>query len=89
MTVTDVFALADPPAPVHVMLYVALEVGETDTEPEVPEAVKPLAVHEVALVLLQVSVDDWPEVMEVGLALNEAVGAGVVGGVTLPPIVNE
>jgi hypothetical protein len=36
---------------------------------------KPMPVQEVALVDDQVSVDDWPAVMDVGLAVSEAVGA--------------
>ena len=49
--------------------------GLTTVEPEVPEAVKLPPVQEVALVELQVRVDDCPALMEVGLADSEAVGA--------------
>ena len=35
----------------------------------------PLPVHELALVELHVSVEDWPLVIEAGLALSETVGA--------------
>jgi hypothetical protein len=76
-TATDALALAEPPVPVQVMLYVVFEVGATETEPDVPFALKPLPVHEDALVELQVSVADWPLVIEVGFALNVTVGAGV------------
>jgi hypothetical protein len=55
---------------------VVLVVGATETEPEVPEAENPVPEHEVALVEDHESVEDWPEVMEVGLAVREAVGAG-------------
>ena len=48
------------------------------TEPEVPEAVKPVPVQLVAFVEDQVSVEDWFAVIEVGLAESETVGAGVV-----------
>ena len=48
--------------------------GVTDTEPDVPLAVKPVPVHDVALVDENVSVDDWPATIEVGLALRVAVG---------------
>jgi|HubBroStandDraft_6_1064221.scaffolds.fasta_scaffold63781_2 hypothetical protein len=58
VTFTVAFALAEPPEPVQVMLYVVLDVGETETLPDVPLAVKPVPVHEVALVELQVSVED-------------------------------
>jgi hypothetical protein len=36
---------------------------------------KPVPVQEVALVDDQVRVDDWPLVMDAGLAVSEAVGA--------------
>ncbi len=39
---------------------------------------KPLPVQEVALVDDQVRVDDWPLVMDIGLAVSVAVGAGAV-----------
>ena len=52
-----------------------LAIGVTATEPDVPDAVKPVPVHEVALVELQVSVEDWPEGIEVGFAVSETVGA--------------
>jgi hypothetical protein len=51
-------------------------VGETLAEPEVPEAVKPVPVQEVALVDDQVKVEAVPEGTVVGLAVREAVGAG-------------
>ena len=50
------------------------EVGETDCVPEVPEGVKLVPVQLDALVEDQVSVDDWPEVIDVALAESEAVG---------------
>jgi hypothetical protein len=77
VTVTLADAEALPPAPVHVTLYVAFDVGETEIDPEVPFAVNPLPVQLVALVEDHVSVEDWPEVIEVGFALNATVGAGV------------
>ena len=53
-------------------------VGDTLTEPETAFAVaKFVPVQEVAFVELQVRVEDWPEVMAVGLAVSVAVGAGV------------
>jgi hypothetical protein len=55
-------------------------VGFTDCVPLV--ALVPVhpfeAVHEVALVEAQVSVDDWPLVIEVGDALNVTTGSGCV-----------
>ena len=53
-------------------------VGETDVLPEVPDALKPVPVHEVAFVELHVSVDDWPLVMLVGFAERVAVATGAV-----------
>jgi hypothetical protein len=79
VTVTPAEAEALPPAPVHVTLYEMFEVGETVTLP--PEAVMPRPAHEDAFVELHESVDDCPDVIEVGFPLNVTVGAGVgVGG---------
>lgn len=52
-------------------------VGETDVLPLVIvlPVQPPDAVHVVAFVLDHVSVDDWPVVMVVGLAIIETVGA--------------
>jgi hypothetical protein len=44
----------------------------------VPEGENPVPVQEEALVEDQVRVDDWPDVIEVGLADREAVGTGLV-----------
>jgi hypothetical protein len=51
----------------------------TMAEPLVPEAIKFVPEQEVVLVLLQLSVDDCPLVMEVGLAESEAVGVVETG----------
>jgi hypothetical protein len=61
---------------------VALLVGLTLCVPErfLPPLQEPEAVHEVALLELQVSVEEPPEVMLVGLALSDTVGAGFAGG---------
>ncbi len=61
-------------------------VGETTAFPEMPEAVKPVPVQEVALVLLQVRVDDPPEAMEAGEAEREAVGEETVAPVPVSAI---
>ncbi len=55
-----------------------------------PANVPPVAVQEIALVELQVSVDDDPLAIVVGLAVNEAVGLGTTvtvadAGVLVPP----
>ena len=65
-------------------------VGATDTEPETAFAVAKLVpVHDVAFVEDHVSVEDWPEVMVVGLAVSVAVGAGVTVEDTLTLAVFE
>ena len=46
----------------------------TFTEPEIPETGKLALLQEVALVELQVSVDDCPDEIEAGLAVSTAVG---------------
>ena len=51
-----------------------------DAEPEIPEAAKFELLQEVALVELQVSIDDCPDDIEVGLADRTAVGAAGGGG---------
>ncbi len=63
-------------------------VGETDWVPEVAfvPVQPPEAVQLVALVDDQVSVDDCPDVTEVGEAVRETVGAGVVGGGVVPEV---
>jgi hypothetical protein len=84
VTVTDRTGLV-PPAPVQVRLYVVVAVGLTAWVPLValvPDQ-PPEAVHPVALVLLHVSVLDWPLVMVSGLPLSVAVGAGVELTVTV------
>ena len=67
-----------PPAPVQVREYVVVTVGLAVTDPEVPDAVKPVPVQEVALEEDHVRVEDWPDVIVVGLAERVAVGMGVV-----------
>jgi len=60
---------------VQVIEYVVEVVGETDTEPEVPLAVKLVPVQLVALVEEYVRVAELPEVILVGEAVRVAVGA--------------
>lgn len=91
-TVTVADPVAFPPAPVHVIEYVVEVVGETEVEPLVPLPEKPVVVHEEAFVELHVRVEDPPEVIEVGDAERETVGAGVAAftdivadPVALPP----
>jgi hypothetical protein len=74
-TVTVAFALAVPPGPVAVKVYVVVAVGDTDTLPLTGSTV-PLIETDVAFVVVQVRVDDWPRVIVEGLAVKElTVGA--------------
>jgi hypothetical protein len=56
LTATVADALTAPPAPVHVMEYVVVAVGETTLVPTVPAGVKLTPVQEVAFVEFHVSV---------------------------------
>src|SRR3984957_2302519 len=76
VTVTDCASL--PPPPVQVRLYIVVAATTTDALPLVarlPVNVPPLAVHEVALVLVQVSVVAAPAATVVGDAVKVTVGA--------------
>ncbi len=57
-------------------------VGDSLSDPLVPRVPDqpPLDVHELALVLDQVRVELAPEVIDVGLAVNDTEGAGAGGG---------
>ena len=83
VTVILANADADPPLPVHVRVYVEFAVGETVSEPLTDRAPLQLPDAEqlVALVELHVSVEDWPAVIDVGVAVRVTVG--VVTGVKL------
>jgi hypothetical protein len=78
----EALAVAGPAVPVHEIQYAALLVGEIVTVPDTPVAVKLPPVQELALVEVQLRVDDCPEVIDVGLAANEAV---VVDEVAIGP----
>ena len=96
-----VAAVLVPPVPVHVREYVVFAVSApVDWLPLVafaPANVPPVAVHEVALVELQVRVDAPPPAIVVGLAVRVAVGmvpidTVAVAAVLVPPVpvqVNE
>jgi len=74
-----------PPLPAHVRVYVEFAVGETVSEPLtvcVPLQL-PDAEQLVALVELHVSVEDWPAVIDVGVAVRVTVGVGVDAVVTV------
>ena len=76
-TVTVTERVVVPPAPVQASVYVAVAVGETPWVPAMPllPLQAPEAVQLVALVLDHVSVLDWPDVIEVGLAPSVTVGS--------------
>lgn len=81
VTTTVADWLADPPAPVQVSVYIAfalkipvLSEPEVAFDPDQP----PEAVHDVALVEVQESVEELAEIMEFGLA--DIVTVGTVGG---------
>ena len=79
VTVTVVLEFAVPPAPVQATEYVVVTVGETEDEPYVaPPVENPVPVQEAASVEDHESVEDWPEMILVGLAEREAV-EGEVG----------
>lgn len=85
VTVMLANADADPPLPAHVRVYVEFAVGETVSEPLtvcVPLQL-PDAEQLVALVELHVSVEDWPAVIDVGVAVRVTVGVGVDAVVTV------
>jgi hypothetical protein len=52
--------------------------GVTTVEPEIPDAVKPAPVQDVALIEFHERVDDCPAFTDVGLAESDTVGG--VGG---------
>jgi hypothetical protein len=85
-TVTVAESFAVPPVPVHVSVYVCVVVMvEMTCEPFTPFAPlhPPLAVHDVALVLFHLRVEEPPEVTNVGSAVMETVGGGFVVTVTV------
>ena len=74
-TVTVAVFVAVPPVPLAVSVYVVVTPGETLAVPEAGLLPTPLSmVIVVAFVVDQVSVDDAPRAMVVGLALKVAVG---------------
>jgi hypothetical protein len=80
-TVTVIESLPDPPVPVHVSVNVDVAVrGPTDAVPltALVPLQDPLAVQLVALVVLQVSVEEPPLATLVGLAVSVTVGAALV-----------
>ena len=81
ITVTVIFCVAVPPAPVHASVNVVLAVTLVIAcEPDVAfvPVHPPLAVQEVALVELHDNVAEPPEVTDVGDAERVRVGVGAV-----------
>jgi hypothetical protein len=76
-------ATADPPFPEQVIEYVVVTVGLTAVEPEIFDAVKLLPLQDVALVELHDRVEDFPALIDIGLAASEAVGGGGAATVTV------
>ena len=84
VTVMLANADADPRFPAHVRVYVEFAVGESVSEPLtvcLPLQL-PNAEQLVALVELHVSVEDWPAVIDVGVAVRVTVGVDAVVTVT-------
>jgi hypothetical protein len=79
VTVTVADALALPPVPEQLIVYVVVAVGVTVTVPfVVTDPVRPaVPVQLVALVVATVSTEDAPSAIDTGLAVSDAVGAGV------------
>ena len=73
----EALALAVPPGPVAVIVYVVSSVGETSRTPLRPAESIPFMVQEVAQCVSHVSVALSPMVMVVGDTLIEAVGLTV------------
>ncbi|WP_331611943.1 hypothetical protein [Povalibacter sp.] len=75
-TVTMADCEIAPPLPLHVTVKVVVVVGATCSDPEgalLPDQPSE-AVQAVVLVLDQDRVDDWPGLIDVGLAVKVTVG---------------
>ena len=79
VTVTETSAVAVPPGPVAVMVYVVASVGDTWTDPLAPtDPMSGSITQASALVEFQVRVDDSPDWIFSGLALMLTVGKGIL-----------
>jgi len=77
--VTVAWLVIVPPGPFAVNVYVVVVVGWTIVEPDSACDPMPLSiVTVVALVVVQIRFELWPEAMALGEAEKEIVGAGVV-----------
>ncbi len=74
MTIKFTAAVAGPPGPLAVNVYVVLAVGETLVEPvSATEPMPLLMLQDVALVVVQLRVEIPPDVVLVGFAANESI----------------
>ena len=92
VTVTVAADVVVPPAPVAVAVYVVVVVGLTDCVPPLDPKVYllpsvPLIVTCVAPVAVTVKTEEFPDVMDAGLAEMVTVGSGI--GVTVTVAVAE
>jgi hypothetical protein len=72
-------ATTEPPGPEQVTVYVFVEEGDTDMEPEVrPPVEKLVPTHDVALTDAHVSVEELPGAIDAGDATNDTAGTGAV-----------
>jgi hypothetical protein len=77
LTVTVAVLVNVPPGPTAVSVYVVVDVGLTEVDPESGCDPTPWSmVTVVALVVVQTSDELWPEPIVLGVAENEIVGAG-------------
>lgn len=87
-TVTEVADVAVPPAPVAVNVYCVVADGDTFMDPEAATEPMPWLMEiDVAFVVVQVRVAEFPAVMVTGDADSVAIGAagGSAGGKLVPP----
>jgi hypothetical protein len=82
---------ADPPPPVHVRLYVEFAVGVTVSDPFI--ACAPLQLPDaeqlVAFVELHMRTEDWPAVIDIGVAVRLTVGINAEETTTLADAVPD
>jgi hypothetical protein len=81
LTVTVTDALAVPPLPVAVALYVDVELGLTFVDPLAPKVPIPAIIMELAFVEFHVRVDEPPLLIVLGCAVNMSDGFGGPAGV--------
>ena len=80
LTVTVAVFVVDPAALVATSVYDVVAAGESVCVPS-SETAFPFKVTEVASVVFQTSVEDWPLWIDDGVAVNVAVGIGAGAGV--------